>query len=92
MRSLVTAALAMTLAIEASALPPTAKLVDGNEDAGYHGETEKRDFAVQTAYQLVGVMPLIAPENRGKYRMQVGVHQPKGETAHYANVRIVKVK
>ena len=55
------------------ALPPTAKLVDGNEDAGYHGEAEKRDFAVQTAYQLVGVMPLIAPENRVKYRMQVGV-------------------
>jgi len=55
------------------AMPPTAKIVDGNENCGYRAEASKRDFYRSVRDQLVGVMPLVAPENRAKYRAQMSV-------------------
>ena len=55
------------------AMPPTAKIVDGNENCGYRAEASKRDFHKGVSDQLVGVLPLVAPENRMKYRSQTSV-------------------
>lgn len=52
-------------------LPPTAKLVDGNEEEGYHARADRGDFYRAVKDELVGVMPLVASENRAKYRAQV---------------------
>jgi len=52
-------------------LPPGAKIVDGNEDGGYHGEAANRDFYKRAMEELITVLPLVAKENRAKYRAQV---------------------
>ena len=53
-------------------LSPTAVLVDGNEFA-YTYEWNNGSFAASAADQLVGFLPLVAPENRAKYRSQLRV-------------------
>ena len=53
-------------------MPPTAVLVDGNEYA-YQYEAAKGDFAASAADQMIGLLPLVVPENRAKYRSQVRV-------------------
>lgn len=55
------------------AMPSTAKLVDGNENEGYHARAERRDFYKGVYDQMVAVLPLVAKENRVKYRSQVSV-------------------
>lgn len=55
------------------ALPPEAKLVDGNENEGYHSKAAQCDFHKGVYEQLVAVLPLVAKENRAKYRSQVSV-------------------
>lgn len=52
-------------------LPPEAKIVDGNEDGGYHAEAERRDFDRRATESRSVVLPLVAQENRAKYRAQV---------------------
>lgn len=52
-------------------MPPAAKLVDGNEDGGYHAEAERRDFYKRMTEMRSIVLPLVAKENRVKYRAQV---------------------
>jgi len=54
-------------------MPDTAKIVDGNEGFGYTGQAARGDFYFSTAAQLVRVLPMIARENRAKYRSQVSV-------------------
>ena len=53
------------------AMPPTVKLVDGAEH--YRLRTANADFLRQARYEFSGVLPLIAPENRAKYRAQLSV-------------------
>lgn len=53
-------------------LPPGAKIVDGDE-SGYRYDAAKGDFWRNASHQLTGVLPLVAPENRAKYRAQVSV-------------------
>ena len=53
------------------AMPPTAKLVDGAEH--YRLRAANADFLRQARYEFSGVLPLIAPENRAKYRAQLSV-------------------
>jgi len=50
-------------------LPPTARISDGDENA-YHYEAAKNSFANAASRQMTGVLPLVAPENRAKYRAQ----------------------
>ncbi|MBP5227220.1 MAG: hypothetical protein J6336_07535 [Kiritimatiellae bacterium] len=52
------------------ALPPTARLVDGDEHA-YRYEASRNDFFVSAWYQRQGALKLVAPENWKKYREQV---------------------
>lgn len=52
-------------------MPPEAKIVDGNEDGGYHAEAERRDFYRRATEERAVVLPLVAKENRAKYRAQV---------------------
>ena len=54
-------------------LPPQAKLVDGNESFGYLARASKNAFYRSVRDQMVGVLPLVAPENRAKYRAQLSV-------------------
>ena len=51
-------------------IPPKAKIVDGNESFGYLARASKNAFYRSVRDQLVGVLPLVAPENRAKYRAQ----------------------
>ena len=55
------------------ALPPTAKLVDGNESFGYAAKASRHDFYRSVRDQTLGVLPLVAEENRAKYRSQLSV-------------------
>ena len=61
------------------ALPSTAKIVDGGENAGYGCCTAKKDvsrfgdFFRQAAFQTGGALGLISRENHRKYREQVSV-------------------
>jgi len=55
------------------ALPPTAKLVDGNESFGYLAKASRHDFYRSVRDQTIGVLPLVAEENRAKYRAQLSV-------------------
>ena len=55
------------------AMPPTAKIVDGDESTSYLARASRRDFYKSACDQLVRVMPLVAPENRAKYRAQTSV-------------------
>ena len=48
------------------ALPPGARLVDGNEHA-YRYEAERGDFFKSATVQRARALSLIAPENRAKY-------------------------
>ena len=50
-------------------LPPTARISDGDENA-YHYEAAKNSFALAASRQMTGLLPLVAPENRAKYRAQ----------------------
>lgn len=54
-------------------LPPTVKFADGNESYGYHAEASKGDFYRSVHDQITTVLPLVAPENRAKYRGQLEV-------------------
>lgn len=54
-------------------MPPGVKLVDGNENKGYHSKAKNCDFYKGVYEQLVAVLPLVAKENRVKYRSQVSV-------------------
>ena len=54
-------------------MPPGAKIVDGNEDGGYHAEAERRDFYKRATEERSIVLPLVAKENRAKYCAQVSV-------------------
>ena len=54
------------------ALPPTARIFDGDENA-YHYEAARHDFYRAASRQLTGLLPLVAAENRAKYRAQNGV-------------------
>ena len=55
------------------AMPPTARLVDGNESYGYLARASKNEFYRSVRDQISGVLPLVAPENRAKYRAQLSV-------------------
>ena len=55
------------------AITPGAKIVDGNESFGYLAKAAKNAFYRSVRDQLVGVLPLVAPENRAKYRAQTSV-------------------
>ncbi len=52
------------------ALPPTARLVDGNEH-GYRYEAANQDFYLSAWSVQNRALALVAPENRIKYRTQV---------------------
>lgn len=52
------------------ALPPTARIVDGDEHA-YRYEDGRRDFEEAAYRQRVAALRLVAPENQAKYRAQV---------------------
>jgi len=54
-------------------LPESAKIIDGNEGYGYIAQAGNKDFFISATAQLVRLMPLIAKENRAKYRSQVSV-------------------
>lgn len=54
------------------AIPPQAQLVDGDEYAYSYDYTSK-DYALAASRQLVGLLPLVEPENRAKYRAQMSV-------------------
>ncbi len=51
-------------------LPPTAKLVDGNEWA-YENEASRNEFMISSISQRNSAMGLVAPENRAKFKGQV---------------------
>lgn len=53
-------------------IPAEAKFVDGNEHA-YHGEAIKHDFYVKSFNQRHGLLALVAPENRAKYKTMLSV-------------------
>ena len=53
-------------------IPPTAKLVDGEEDA-YKFEASRHDFLAEYNKLFNWDVQLVEPENRGKYRNQVSV-------------------
>lgn len=55
------------------AMPAGARIVDGCEHLGYHGEASRGDFYRNVRGQLIGVLPLVAKENRAKYRAQMSV-------------------
>ena len=50
-------------------MPPTAKLVDGDEWV-YDAEASKNEFMISAMAQRDAVMGLVAPENRAKFRAQ----------------------
>lgn len=50
-------------------MPPTAVIVDGDENA-YGFRAERRDFEASVAGRLTKMSMLLSPENRGKYRAQ----------------------
>ena len=54
------------------AFPPEATFVDGNEH-GYHGESDANDFYVKAFNQRQGLLGLVAPENRRKYKAMLSV-------------------
>lgn len=51
-------------------IPPTARIVDGNEWA-YEHEAKRYEFLMSSVAQRNCVDGLVAPENRAKYRAQV---------------------
>ncbi len=53
-------------------LPPTAKLIDGDEN-GYRYEAAKNSFYIKADHIRRTLLPLVAPENREKYRRQMQV-------------------
>ena len=53
-------------------MPPTIRLVDGNESHGYRAR-ERRDFASAHWECMRPVLSRIAPENREKYLMAISV-------------------
>jgi hypothetical protein len=52
-------------------LPPTATLVDGNEN--YHCDADKNDFYRQASWIRNDLAALVDPANRGKYARQMQV-------------------
>ena len=50
-------------------IPPTAKLVDGNEWA-YQSEASQNEFMISAISQRNAALGLVAPENRAKFRAQ----------------------
>ncbi len=54
-------------------LPPGAKLIDGNESFGYTARASRNDFYKSVRDQISGVLPLVEPENRAKYRTQLSI-------------------
>ena len=53
------------------AMPSGVKLVDGAEM--YRLRAEKADFLRHARHEFSGVLPLVAPENRAKYRAQLSI-------------------
>ena len=53
-------------------IPASGRVVDGNENA-YTYEWSNGSFDRSVTDQLVGFLPLVAKENRAKYRAQTGV-------------------
>jgi hypothetical protein len=53
-------------------LPEEAKFVDGNEHA-YRGEAVDNEFYVKAFNQRHGLLGLVAPENRAKYKAMLSV-------------------
>lgn len=53
------------------AMPPGVKLVDGAEM--YRLRAEKSEFLRHARHEFSGVLPLVAPENRAKYRAQLSI-------------------
>ena len=53
------------------AMPSGVKLVDGAEL--YRLRAENSDFLRQARHEFSGVLPLVAPENRAKYRAQLSI-------------------
>jgi len=54
-------------------MPPTATITDGNEGFGYLARADRQGFYRGACDQRVGVLPLVAAENRAKYQAQVKV-------------------
>ena len=54
-------------------MPPGAMLAEGNEERGYHGVAANRDFEVAAWETSRGILPQVAPENRGKFLAQLSV-------------------
>lgn len=57
------------------ALPMTARIVEG-EETGYRYEAEYRDCHVARTRNQTCFIPLIAPENRDKYRLRTDIAMP----------------
>jgi len=55
------------------AMPPSAKIVDGNESFAYAAKASKLDFYRSVRDQTIGVLPLVDECNRVKYRSQLSV-------------------
>ena len=53
------------------AMPPGVKLVDGAER--YRLRADNSGFLRQALHEFSGVLPLVAPENRAKYRAQLSI-------------------
>jgi hypothetical protein len=54
-------------------MPPSAKIVDGNESFAYGAKASKLDFYRSVRDQIIGVLPLVDECNRVKYRSQLSV-------------------
>lgn len=54
-------------------MPPSAKIVDGNESFAYSAKASKLDFYRSVRDQTIGVLPLVDECNRVKYRSQLSV-------------------
>ena len=51
-------------------MPPGARIIDGNETS-YMADAEKREFQCIAGFSRTHILPLVASENRDKYRAQV---------------------
>lgn len=52
-------------------MPAGVRIVDGNETPGYLADALNRDFYFAAAVTRTHLLPLVAPENRDRYRAQV---------------------
>ena len=52
-------------------MPEGVRVVDGNETSGYVADALRRDFHAAASVTRAHILPLVAPENRDRYRAQV---------------------